>query len=64
MPSFDSIKLTDNVSLEIVAKHQRDIGDKTPGRTLTRIIQAFEHAGIKLVPGDVASAGEPVSQSA
>lgn len=46
----DSIKLTDRPSLAIVSKHQRLIGDRTPGRTLNRIVQAFEHSGMSLVP--------------
>lgn len=50
MNDMTSIKLTDSPSIAIVEHYQRELGDKTAGKTLTRIIQAFHAKGLSLTP--------------
>lgn len=60
----DSIKLTDVPSLAIVASNQQTVGDKQPGRTLVRIIHAFHHAGLRLMPDAPGSGSDAVPSAA
>lgn len=59
-----SIRLTDSPSIAIVEAHQRQIGDRTVGRTLTRIVQAFHAAGLRLVPEDEPRPASPSPRAA
>lgn len=64
MTETSSIKLTDGPSIAIVESYQRAIGDKTAGRTLTRIIQAFHAGGGRLLPEPAPrEVAEPVPQT-
>jgi hypothetical protein len=48
--AVDSLRITDKVSLAIIEDYRRRLGDKTMGKTATRIVQAFHAMGGQLGP--------------
>ena len=48
--TIESLRITDKVSLAIIEDYRRRIGDKTLGKTATRIVQAFHASGGQLGP--------------
>lgn len=46
----ESVKMTDPNAIGIVENYRKQVGDKTLGRTLVRIVLAAYHSGLTLLP--------------